>query len=602
MNKIKNIFGILLALAAMTTFYSCDDEVKYTPAEKVDNAEVFFSPTNSTTVNLSNLSNSFQVAVARIKTDEAITVPLTVSDPSGFFTVPTSVSFEQGSANAVISIGYDYDDFEYDQFTELKLTIGDAYSTPYGISECIMSVGVPEPWSEWTEFGTGTYTYNQYLNGTHSGKLYKQQYLLDQDIARFKFDNILSSYGVGASLVLNFNNTTNQITLTEPIHVGDHDSYGEIYLLDVVTYANVIRGGTGNWAGFTYDEYPCSFNPETGLLTLNLIYYVGAGSFGKVGVPETFQLSGYADYSASVSYTGRFTDLTEEDYAIGNVIFGADVASAKVAMIEGKDIDAAVSGIIDGSLESIELKEGGKIEFPCAATGDYSFVVVTYNASGVAQKNASVSFKFTSSKDNAETWKSLGMGMYTEAIMGPIFEAPILSYEVEVQESESNPGKFRLVNPYGEAFPHNEPGDWDDSKNYYMEINAMDPEAVYIEYQGMGVAWGYGEFSIYSYAAYYLDNDKTLEDAKAAGCVGKYADGVITFPANTILWSMENLNNGNLSVSSSGDFKVVLPGHGRSVSTVAATTRSISKSIKVNPVKADLKINTLKVHKAVILN
>ncbi len=49
------------------------------------------------------------------------------------------------------------------------------------------------------------------------------------------------------------------------------------------------------------------------------------------------------------------------------------------------------------------------------------------------------------------------------------------TYMVEVEESMTQPGLYRLVNPYGAAFPYNEPGDYDADNNYYLTINAVDP-------------------------------------------------------------------------------------------------------------------------------
>lgn len=304
MNKIKNIFGVLLALAAMSAFYSCDDDVKYRPADKLDSVQVYFPNTNSSSINLSSLENSFEIAIARIKTDEAITVPLIVTGTNGLYNFPTSVSFAQGASTAVITMTYNPSAIEFDDFIELKLSIADeTYTTVYGMSEYTFKVGIPAPWT------------------------------------------------------------------------------------------------------------------------------------------------------------------------------------------------------------------------------------------------------------------SLGKCTFTEDFMTTFYGVSNTPYEVEIQESQLQPGLFRLVNPFGEAYPFNDPGDWDDSKNWYLEIHAEDPTAVYISVQAVGLDWGRGMLRVGSLAGYHIANGKTLEEVKTAGYTGTYNKGVITFPAGTHLISMPQMGTGGLyTANNNGAFKVVFPG------------------------------------------
>ena len=159
-----------------------------------------------------------------------------------------------------------------------------------------------------------------------------------------------------------------------------------------------------------------------------------------------------------------------------------------------------------------------------------------------------------------EIKEKIGMGKYTEDIVGPLYDGEVLTYEVEILESNKTPGLYRLVNPYGEAYPYNEEGDWDASKKYYLEINATDAEGVYFELQNTGLNWGDGNVYVYSYAAYYLDYGYTLDDVKAEGLAGTLVDGVITFPAESILVGFLEESDDLYYANTNGAFKVVLPG------------------------------------------
>ncbi len=305
MKTIKNIFGVLLTLVALTSFYSCgEDEAVYTPAEKLNSAQVYFPTTNSPSLNLSSTVTSFKIAIARIKTDDAVTVPLTVTGTEGLYTVPSSVTFSQGVSAAEIIVTYDPNKVGFDKFSELTLKIGDeTYATTYGLSQYTVKVGIPSP------------------------------------------------------------------------------------------------------------------------------------------------------------------------------------------------------------------------------------------------------------------WETLGKGTFIEDFLTTFYGVNNVPYEVEIQENQLQPGFFRLVNPFGANYPYNDPGDWDASKDWYLEIHAEDPSAVYINVQETGMSWSYGMFSVGSLAGYYISKGQTLAQVKEKGYTGTLAKGIISFPVNTLLVSMAKYNNGALSIANSnGAFKVLMPG------------------------------------------
>ena len=159
-----------------------------------------------------------------------------------------------------------------------------------------------------------------------------------------------------------------------------------------------------------------------------------------------------------------------------------------------------------------------------------------------------------------EDWVSIGYALYTEDMITTFFGVENLTYEVEVQTVPEAPGLYRLVNPYGAAYSYNSPSDYNTSKEHYMVIDAQDPEGVYIKRHHSGMDWGYGEFIFFSYAGYYIENGNSLEAVKGAGYCGTLVDGVITFPAGTLLIGMANYNGGGLYTSNkNGMFRVVLP-------------------------------------------
>ncbi|MBR6054769.1 MAG: hypothetical protein IKP46_05465 [Bacteroidales bacterium] len=159
-------------------------------------------------------------------------------------------------------------------------------------------------------------------------------------------------------------------------------------------------------------------------------------------------------------------------------------------------------------------------------------------------------------------WKSLGKARYRDGYVAGWYNIETLEYEVEIQENELYPGYYRLVNPYGAAFPYNEEGDYDTDQDYYMEIHAENPKGVWIPLHWSNMHWSDGYFYFGSLAGYYIEKGgSTVEAQIEAGNTGTLVDGVITFPVNGLLIAEENYNYPSLSPANSrGMFRIVFPG------------------------------------------
>ena len=142
---------------------------------------------------------------------------------------------------------------------------------------------------------------------------------------------------------------------------------------------------------------------------------------------------------------------------------------------------------------------------------------------------------------------------YTDDFITSIYSVTNQTYPVKFQQREDQPHLYRLVNPYGENYIYNDPGDWDTSKDYYFIYDLSDPDAVIMQYDAsspeMGIAWSYGDFILRSLSA--TGNDQY---------VGKYENGSITFPASSFYIGMSNYNGGGFRwyANGSGKFEIVV--------------------------------------------
>lgn len=155
-------------------------------------------------------------------------------------------------------------------------------------------------------------------------------------------------------------------------------------------------------------------------------------------------------------------------------------------------------------------------------------------------------------------WVSIGMATVVDDYITGFFGVENVAWQVELEANQVTPGYYRLVNPYGAGYPYNEPGDFDVSQDYYLEIHAEDPDKVWIPTTTYGMNWGYGDFIFGSLAGYYLAKG---DEESAAEYYGTLQDGIISFPVDALLIGMSDYNDGGLyTCNGAGAFKVVFPG------------------------------------------
>ncbi|MGM9758310.1 MAG: hypothetical protein ACI3ZM_09190 [Candidatus Cryptobacteroides sp.] len=216
--------------------------------------------------------------------------------------------------------------------------------------------------------------------------------------------------------------------------------------------------------------------------------------------------------------------------------------------------------------ESVEFADGQaetefEVSFENAPLGqECSFTVQMTDPEFVSQYSSNASFLTASVI--VEKWVSLGKGLFREDMMTTFYNVGNDEYEVEILENANQKGFYRLVYPYDGKYPYNEPGDWDDSKTYYFEIHAEDPEGVWIPMQKTGMSWSYGMVWIGSDAGYEIVyNGATVADLKGEGTLGSLVNGVITFPVKSLLIGMEEYKDfGIYYANNNGMFRVCLPG------------------------------------------
>ncbi len=167
------------------------------------------------------------------------------------------------------------------------------------------------------------------------------------------------------------------------------------------------------------------------------------------------------------------------------------------------------------------------------------------------------------------SWISIGTGTMTEGILWEWFAMSQVgdmksTWDVEIQEKQDTPGLYRVVNPYKDyefnwVFESMAGGAYDSTQNYYLEIDATDPDLVWIETPqdtGLNCGSAYGEFYIWSAVAYWMTAGYTWEEEIAYGDFGTLRDGVITFPCDGLIM---RLGSTSYQANYYENFRLVLP-------------------------------------------
>lgn len=533
---ISNLFLAIMAMAAFTAC-SSDDDYQWATAS---GEQVYFSNEIASQQNISMTDGSFTIPINRVNKSGSITVNLAAEDADGFFTVPSSVSFADGQTEAGIVISYNPEDMVYDVFHKLTLKIASAdYTTPYGLSEITFNAGAL---SSYKSLGNGTLV-EDYLWGYETAVDIRQNQENKNVFRIYNASRPVSNGGETSPYL--------EITICQP---GDVIRNVPVTKNDLVYFADYNSGyHHGTYDADVYWFHISKFTSgadESMWLYSKVLAYQEDGTPGQIQLaPYYYMLDvggwnatqtdgaiiitfpGYApkDYSAAFSVMGVFTDHSGAVFAEGVLELGADASDARAVVIEADvDADAVADAIVNGDIETTQVTAGHVyIPIPEGLSGKLQAVVAVFDEEGALKGTYSSGFEYYGGA--ASPWQSLGIGLYTEDFICSVFGAELVTYEVEIEENTDTPGLYRMLSPYGEAFPYNEPGDWDDSSVYNIEVNAVDPDGVYIAQQATGVDWGYGPISIMSWGARYLGTE-SFEDIKAAGLFGTLKDGIITLP------------------------------------------------------------------------
>lgn len=560
MNKIfKSAFVALLAVLGLT-LTACVNKYEYDGA-LAEGSKVYFSKDLDATVEVSFDESSFTVTVNRTDTQGELTVPLTItmSDGSIFTPQGQSVTFADGESTAKLVFTYNPADVEYGHYDDITVTINDeSLTSNYGAASYAFKAGKTEWKLMDTSLGKASYR-DDIMSGlmglpneiwnveiyesvaTPGRYMVKDPYGLDayrKSSLWSTEDEIEEYYGLTTGVTPNI-----VVNAQDPNFVWIEEfemPYASIFGFNMTIISEAqIRLNLGTPLETVKAKYPEIFGKvEDGVISMpatkmwwtkdgQLWNYVNNNGLFAIALPGAT----IGDFSIEADYLGIFTNVSEKPFAVVETKLGEDASDVKAVVVEGDaDAGAVADAIAAGELEGIEILDGqNNVPIADGLEGKLQVVLVVLNGGKVKTVTA-LPFEYFS---GASPWQSLGIGYYTEDFIVSHYGYDPVTYEVEVQESTTTPGMYRIKNAYAPlcGMFGMEGGEED------IIVHAENPAGVYILTQSTGFVANDGNFYINTYGGEEVEYcvakySVTPEQVIAAypADFGQLENGVITFP------------------------------------------------------------------------
>lgn len=532
----KFSYMVLLSLVAFA-ISSCTSDYDYTGAPKVAN-EVYFSNAQQSKIELSKSNSSFVITLHRVKTEGEQTVLLKyTADEGSIFSVPNHVTFADGKAEAPITITYNPENLQYGTYNGGTISVAsEDCDTTYGIGSFTFKAGA----TEWMDI-TSNKSMGAFRDDAISSLLGIEPPTFEVKIQKSVVEEgkyrILNPYKAWADEYAEKNEATYDgadhywvINATDPDYVYFEPCETGVDLgLGAVTATSFVANYLSQ--GVTLDKIkaakPELFGKlEKGVITMpakSLLllmgdkgYYGGTNGLFSVALPGNV----IANYSVEAAYKGRFTDANDNDFAQVTMTLSNDVAKVKYALVPASsDLNATVSGIVDGSVASQEVSASGDVQVPFDETGKYVLVMVMYNANDEAVGSDVLNLSLKSSKDAAEVWNDVAAGTVTIGVKsygsilfqkdpGVLMGEPVVTEGV-LSQSGSDPTKFRITPFAVEKAP--------------LEFTVAEDGSITVETQETGLATQDGTAILVTDIVTYLGADSDTGKLFASkGFISKY--------------------------------------------------------------------------------
>lgn len=242
--KMKKFFLPILAIVcAGAAFTSCSDDDDYAKGPLSEGA--YFpttAPTNYT--DLFRDASVVEVPIARNGDAEAATFNLTLTDPSGMFSAPASVTFNAGQSETLVPITFDGEALALTDY-KVQLSIVDN-AFPYGIQDLTLTIGLDGS-LRWAPMGKGKYV-DGFVTSLFGLEPVEQEVEVEYNLGTKGLYRIVNPYGDGTPYVeegevdpndvryMEVDASNPKFVVIEPFNTGLDWGYGTMIFMSASYY------------------------------------------------------------------------------------------------------------------------------------------------------------------------------------------------------------------------------------------------------------------------------------------------------------------------------------------------------------------------------
>lgn len=503
--KLNKLFTF--GLLSILLLASCDDakDPAYEPGNP--SVGVYFPTDNVASVEVTNSTTSVPVVVERMGETGAASynVIVTTDAPEGIFILPTSVSFGDGETTTNLQVPCNLADQLAGTSYVLNFALGaDVPSFSYGSGSYSLTVSIPEAWSEWKTYKEGICTWSYDLDFMFSGldpDLPIKNRVNTDDANREQF--MIEHWGADTPLIINYDKTTGYCYIPFGSPTGATVNVSGMGVLDMYI-SDIYTFGEATGQVDPKDIGASTFNPETGLFELAVVYYVIRTDNGQPGVfdgsygYETCQVGEFKDFSVNFTYQGVLTTTSEDTFAQFNANVGADCSEAKIMISDVMSAQQIVQAIVAGNENAVSVAPGENqiVQVPVGAAGKYTAAIVSFD--GETAKNAmALEFNVVMGSTGSQDWTTVSTGMIVDGWITAPFSYTLNGQEVgyedlpwtfEMQKHKTKDGVYRMRAPWiqPEAAVIQAKLNKNTTDGYNIVIDASNPNLVKIEPQISG--------------------------------------------------------------------------------------------------------------------
>lgn len=394
-------------------------------------------------------------------------------------------------------------------------------------------------WYDWTDWTTAHIAYGSFHGGFEEDGVQLQKRVA-RDASVTKYQVKIMGYFTHWDLIFEYDPENQEFSF--PVQYFGVDSY-------YYDGAKLLISGYKEYWG-EEDPYS-SFDEEEGIINLySVCYYEGLekGQEYAKGV-DVLKLDGYTKYDVDI--------LTDECvYTYDHKVkfeFTQHPHGVCYELLQGLATESKIDLV--ATEKKNPLDASAEVEFTLSE-GLNTIVVISYDKQETRYVSLKEIYCMPSDDDN---WKHLGTGRFTEdAITGLGSDMVVSTYDVEIDESLTRPGYYRMVNPYDDFVAGVSDMSIHESHTHYIYFDASEPSQVMLKQGITGVTHPRLGMMYLTSKAYEGMMAGQLK-VEYASYFGVLEDGKITFPKEAIGVKLPSYYDGIYWVNNTGKFSIELP-------------------------------------------